>query len=127
MDEATTKLVKAAGLALAGIAVLIIVVVWVVPALSPKKSGDMSEAEIQSSITGICKDRVLERLKSPGTAEFSDIEVRSGPGPVAYVITGSVDSENTFGGTVRSDFTCESERFEGGSLLTTLTEISERH
>lgn len=52
----------------------------------------------------ICQDFVKDRLKSPGTAEFSD-ESETGKYPT-FTSTGSVDSQNTFGGVVRNDYSC---------------------
>jgi len=50
-----------------------------------------------------CEDQVRDQLKAPSTAEFdSDSSSTSSP----FVITGSVDSENSFGATLRSDFQC---------------------
>jgi hypothetical protein len=51
----------------------------------------------------VCQDFVMDRLKAPSTAEF-DTDV-SGVGP-EYTVTGTVDSENSFGAMLRSQFTC---------------------
>ena len=51
-----------------------------------------------------CKELVKDRLKSPGSAKFSGMDHR---GDVdEYTVTGSVDSQNSFGALIRSDFTC---------------------
>lgn len=52
-----------------------------------------------------CEELVKDSLKSPGTAEFVDVTTKARPdGKV--VTTGSVDSQNGFGASVRSSFTC---------------------
>lgn len=71
-------------------------------------SGD----EKEFAAFGICKDFVKDRLKSPSTATFrgffdQDGEVTvSGVGNGPYVVSSTVDSENSFGGKIRSSFVC---------------------
>ena len=52
-----------------------------------------------------CEEWVKAKLKAPSTADFSG-QVVSG-GPVSWTATGAVDSENSFGATVRSSWSCE--------------------
>ena len=52
-----------------------------------------------------CEDFVKDRLKSPGTADFSDTE-REGSGRT-WTVRGSVDSQNSFGAVVRNTYTCK--------------------
>lgn len=53
----------------------------------------------------MCEKFVKDRLKSPSSAEFdSEPGTRSGK---AWVVEGVVDSENSFGAMIRSDFTCK--------------------
>lgn len=52
----------------------------------------------------ICEDWVREQLKAPATARFSDGTESGGVG--SYVITGSVDAENSFGAMLRTEWTC---------------------
>lgn len=61
----------------------------------------------QEKAVAACKQSVLTRLKTPSVAKFSPpSETRiSGTGP--YTVTGYVDSQNSFGATLRLDFTCE--------------------
>ena len=72
----------------------------------------------------ICHQFVKERLKSPGTADFGD-ETTAQAG-TEWTVTGSVDSENLFGGTVRNQFTCVARPRPGGELwdLVSLTGLS---
>lgn len=51
-----------------------------------------------------CEQFVEDRLKAPSTAEFSD-QSESNDGDV-WTATGSVDSENSFGANLRSDYKC---------------------
>lgn len=51
-----------------------------------------------------CHDRVESRLKSPGTASYSGESLSNDAG--RWTLTGSVDSQNSFGGVVRNNFTC---------------------
>jgi hypothetical protein len=48
-----------------------------------------------------CQDVVKKNLKAPGTAKFIGVPKVSGK-----VISGQVDSENSFGATLRSSFQC---------------------
>jgi hypothetical protein len=59
-----------------------------------------------------CKDFVKRRLKSPSSATFRNYfqhdgeVVVTGVGDGPYVVRSSVDSENSFGAKLRSDFVC---------------------
>jgi uncharacterized protein YceK len=53
----------------------------------------------------MCEKFVKQQLKAPATAEFD-----SGPGVQsgkAWVVEGTVDSENSFGAMLRNDFRCK--------------------
>lgn len=52
-----------------------------------------------------CEDFVKDRLKSPGTAEFSETFTTS-QADGSWEVEGAVDSENAFGGTMRNTYTC---------------------
>lgn len=54
----------------------------------------------------VCEQFVENRLKSPGSADFSDTEAATGSGDV-WTVSGAVDSENSFGGLVRNTYVCE--------------------
>lgn len=61
-----------------------------------------SIADKQFEAKTACENQVKDRLKSPSTAKFnSDV---TGVGP--FTVTGTVDSENSFGATLRSSFQC---------------------
>jgi hypothetical protein len=50
-----------------------------------------------------CKDFVKDRLKSPSSADFS---ATSSAGTGTVTVTGVVDSDNSFGASLRSTYTC---------------------
>lgn len=52
-----------------------------------------------------CEDNISQQLKTPSTADYVDVESTS-TGSNAWSVTGSVDSENSFGARVRTDWTC---------------------
>lgn len=61
-----------------------------------------SEAEQQ------CQARVELRLKSPSTADFGASSTRElGSTGARWEVTGIVDAENSFGGTVRLSYKCD--------------------
>lgn len=49
-----------------------------------------------------CEDAVKNRLKSPSTAEFDLTATGSG----TWIVTGTVDAENSFGAMTRSNVQC---------------------
>lgn len=59
----------------------------------------------------VCKDFVRDRLKSPGSATFrnyfeDDGEVRVTRSGNTFTVRSSVDAENSFGASLRSNFEC---------------------
>jgi hypothetical protein len=56
----------------------------------------------------MCENFVEDRLKAPGTADFSGIfdTSISGSGN-SYTVSGYVDAQNSFGAKIRSDYTCQ--------------------
>ncbi len=61
----------------------------------------------------IAKTAILNKLRSPSTAEFSDVSVRD-VGNTRWVVSGSVDAQNRFGAMVRGDFAV---RLSGGGSV----------
>jgi hypothetical protein len=52
----------------------------------------------------MCEQIVKDRLRSPGTADFSGVStIKTGD---QRTVTGAVDSDNLLGATVRNNFTC---------------------
>lgn len=58
-----------------------------------------------------CREFSQQRLKSPGSAQFSN-EVATQGAQGAWTVSGMVDSENSFGGSVRNSYTCSVEYSE---------------
>lgn len=57
-----------------------------------------------------CQSFVKDRLKSPATADFPTLNFQAFPrGENIYAIRSYVDSQNTFGATIRTNFFCEVE------------------
>lgn len=89
--------------------VLAVVAVLVVAALiwgdgSDLDAGDGRGAERK------CEELVKAQLKAPATADFSDVAA-VGDGP--WDVSATVDSENSFGATLRSKWTCRIEHVAG--------------
>lgn len=73
---------------------------------------DVDQEVMEVSAFEVCKDFVKDRLKSPGSATFRNqfeddgevVVTGSGRGP--YTIVSTVDSDNSFGASIRNTFTC---------------------
>lgn len=66
-----------------------------------------SEPSGYDSVTAevMCEQFVEQRLKSPASAEFSGQASKS-LGGTKWEVTGTVDSQNSFGAMMRSAYTC---------------------
>lgn len=49
-----------------------------------------------------CEARIEKLLKAPSTAEFDSVSEGSG----TWTVTGTVDSQNSFGAMIRNDYEC---------------------
>lgn len=67
------------------------------PAPTPKQ-GDEYGAR------SVCQDFVKDSLKSPASAKFSEETATLSKGE--WTVTGSVDSENSFGASIRNVYVC---------------------
>ncbi len=67
-----------------------------------------------------CEDRIKQLLKSPATAEFETDATGSG----TWKVTGTVDSDNSFGASLRSSFQC-TVVISGDSATTTVDYLTE--
>lgn len=65
-----------------------------------------------SAAERVCKNHVLDRLKSPSTAEFGEVDVSTSGPP--YTVRGVVDAQNSFGATLRNSFSCTVTRGSSG-------------
>lgn len=85
---------------LIGAAVLAAVVACVVKvSAGPDTSNDLSY-----DAKRVCREFVEKRLKAPATAEFGgEATTHSGQ---SFTVAGHVDSQNSFGALIRSNYTC---------------------
>ncbi|MGW7099663.1 hypothetical protein [Streptomyces sp. NPDC054838] len=71
---------------------------------------------VEASI--MCEKFVKQRLKSPGSAEFSGaaettVTTISGTAPWKYKVAGHVDSQNSFGAKVGNTYDCTASTPDG--------------
>ncbi len=84
-----------------GAVVIIIIIATIAGALSG--SGETPyDANWSGEAIAQCEDLVREDLKAPTTAEFDT----NATGDGTWTVTGTVDSENSFGAMLRADFQC---------------------
>lgn len=101
-----------------GVIFVLVIVVWsVVSSLGGEDLSSDSE-DLGWSAQNACEEFVEKRLKSPSTAEF-DTQVSGSDG--AYTVTGTVDSQNSFGAMIRNDFNCEVHESGDQWVLDSLT------
>ncbi|WP_395705451.1 DUF2510 domain-containing protein [Rhodococcus ruber] len=83
---------------------------------SPKSGGTSGSGQSTADLIGTrklveqtCREAVENRLKSPSSAEFSDVQAKQDDSAgTRWTTTGKVDSENSFGASIRNTFTCTS-------------------
>lgn len=79
---------------------------------------DTSGDDLEYGAFDVCTDFVRDQLVSPGSASFRNYFENDGEvivtvnGPT-YTVRSSVDSENAFGASLRSDFVCVVDHVEG--------------
>lgn len=62
----------------------------------------------------ICQDFVSKRLKAPSTAKFADLyDVKAFKEAGHFTVIGWVDSQNSFGAQIRTNYTCSVEPTTG--------------
>lgn len=71
----------------------------------------------------MCREDVLGKLKAPSTATFGDVRsmISDDFDPDRWIVTGWVDAENSFGATLRSEWTCDATHRGGGRWRTLVT------
>jgi len=73
--------------------------------ISRSNNHEPTTTENRDDAVRVCKEKFIpDRLKAPATAKFSNITTTDNAG--TYTVTGSVDSENSFGALIRSTFIC---------------------
>ena len=91
------------GMRLGGVALVVFVAGAVV--LSHLGGGNaQAEGPTDAGAIDICHQAVEEQLKAPATAEFGDKTAVHGN--ERYTVTGYVDADNSFGATLRLDWSC---------------------
>lgn len=63
-----------------------------------------------------CKDLVLDKLRAPASAIFSEIQIKDLDGK-SYEIVGSFDAQNGFGAMLRGSFRCMGYEKESVRLI----------
>jgi hypothetical protein len=84
--------------------------------LGPLIGGSSEPINMQVDVTMACEDFVKARLKSPGSAKFSDTlpqEVYSMPDG-SYSVISWVDAQNSFGALLRSKYVCSVRKAPDG-------------
>ena len=91
------------------VVIVVILAVWALIAFNSSSSSTSSDTKTDSSAWIMAQHFVSNRLKSPSTASYgwqvpSKCVVASGTN--RWRVSGWVDSHNSFGATIRSDFSC---------------------
>jgi hypothetical protein len=98
------------------LAVIVSLVSWLIGALG---DDDTSSADnLDHGAFDVCTQFVKDRLRAPATAEFRNFFQNDGEVMVThtagtYTVRSTVDSENGFGASIRSDFTCKVRHVSG--------------
>lgn len=66
------------------------------------KEGDSTDRDMREAISQ-CEARIDRLIKAPATASYSSSASTSSGD---WTVTGTVDSENSFGASIRSNFQC---------------------
>lgn len=85
--------------AILGFFVFIVISIWLFTSCNQAHEPSSTESGV------VCEGFVKSQLKSPSTASFSGTTAYSSGG--GYTATTTVDSQNSFGATLRSTWTCE--------------------
>lgn len=89
----------------AGVSCLSVIALVIVLFLIGTFSGDDTDEGTTYGAQSACEDFVKGRLKAPGTADFSNTQ--SQETATGWTVTGAVDSENSFGASLRMTYTCK--------------------
>lgn len=100
-----------------GIFLVVLVVAGLIAFLSSLARGSNDEYDSNNKFEAIaqCEARIEKLLKAPSTAEFDSDATGSG----TWTVSGTVDSENSFGAMLRSNFQC-TVKIAGNSATTTV-------
>lgn len=126
-DGRNERIGRRIGIAVFAVAMAALVWVAVQGPEEPKSPAELA-AEYEPSAADaerMCREDVARKLKAPGTARFGDVAaapVGDTFGGDEWTVTGWVDAENSFGATIRSEWTCQATH-RGGGRWRTLTTI----
>lgn len=67
--------------------------------------GDSDDGGGEYGARDVCQQFVEDRLKSPGSADFSDEDATENSNG-SWTVTGVVDSDNSFGASIRNSYEC---------------------
>lgn len=81
---------------------------------------------VEQSVTDACKSAVAAKLKSPGSAQWSNVEASRPYGNFTWKVEGKVDSQNGFGALVRGEFLCAVEVDGRGNVTSTEADLTMR-
>ncbi|MFD4932363.1 hypothetical protein ACFWMS_26435 [Peribacillus butanolivorans] len=94
---------------------------------SSEQSGPSAEEIAAQNMTKSCHEKVADKLKSPGTAQFGDVKIAEFDGsPYTHLISGWVDAQNSFGALVRADYECKSYAKEDGEASSYVRDFTQR-
>ena len=106
-----------------GIAALLVLVIGALAVIGGASGGSGDGGDQGAYVKLACHDWVKDRLKSPSSAKFSgDTIKRTGN---TYVVTGAVDSQNSFGAMIRNRYQCEAIHEGESSSLVALNGLDE--
>lgn len=107
-------------LLVAGAMLAAIVVIVLIGALA--NGGDSSQQRGSDAVEQ-CQQAVKDRLKSPASAQFGDPSLSVATGETAdfYTVTGTVDSQNSFGAMLRNQYRCKATLERDGKWRVDLT------
>lgn len=89
-------------------------------AQSPEQIKYQAKQKLLSDAKFACRGFVEKSLKSPATAEFQNYNkfaANQDSGSNNYWVSGYVDSQNSFGAMIRTNFACELKRSDSGQWL----------
>jgi hypothetical protein len=82
-------------------------------------------SDVKFSVDAACKHFVKAQLKAPSTAKFPSVDSATIGGTNGqYVEASYVDSDNSFGASLRSSFVCTVHKTSSGWVLDSLTGLS---
>lgn len=77
-------------------------------------------------MTDQCREKVTNRLKSSGSAEFGDFDFVTTPegDHYSHIASGWADSQNGLGALIRSTFDCRVIVMDDGTVVGVVTSLS---